>query len=111
MAVRTKRLASTRLTGTSVVDIYTTPDGETTILKSVAAQNINGSTATVLVLLMDVEGIGQTTLQRIALGALESVYLDRWIVIPPGGKVSGQLTVAVGVNLWLSGTELEGVAD
>lgn len=111
MAVRTKRLASTRLTGTTAVDIYSTPDGETTILKSLAAVNINGSTATVLILLMDVTGIGQTTLQRIPLAALESVYLDRWIVIPEEGKLSAQLTVAVGVNLWVSGTELEGVAD
>lgn len=111
MAVRTKQLASLRLTTTSSVDVYTTPDQETTILKSVAAQNLNSGTSTVLILLAEVPGIGQTTLRRIPLAALESVYLDLWFVVPNSTKLSAQLTVAVGVNVWLSGSELEGVAD
>jgi len=111
MAVRTKQLAAGRVTTTTAVGVYTTPDGETTILKSVAVQNLNTGTATVLILLATVPGIGVSTLARIPLAALESVYLDRWIVLQPAQVLQLQLTVAVGVNFWLSGTELEGVAD
>lgn len=91
--------------------IYTVPPGETAIIKSLGVTNLNASTTVVVFILIDAGAFNQTTFERLTLAPAAHAYRDWWIVLPPGAEVAIQLTEAVGVNFWLSGTELEGVAD
>lgn len=111
MAIRTKLLAGGRTTSTSAVVIYTCPDGETAILKSLHLQNLNLTTNVEVIILMDAGAFDKTTFERFNVPASAHVAREWWVVLPAGAEIGLQLSVSQGVNYWLSGTELEGVAD
>jgi len=111
MAVRTKLLASGRNTSATAVVVYTVPLLETAIVKQIVLFNINTTTATTLQLLMDTAANNQTVWAELAMASRLHLRLDMWQVLQPGMEIALANTAAVGVNYWISGTELEGVAD
>jgi len=111
MPVRTKLLAAGRVSTATTTVVYTVPAGETAILKSIKLANVNTTTAVTAVILMDAGAFNQTIFQRHFLDANTDDYVDLWVVCPPGCEIAILLNTAIGVNFWLSGTELEGVAD
>lgn len=111
MAVRSKLLGSGRATGPVTATIYTCPAGETAILKWLTVVNINASTATSVLLLMDAAGADKTRYHTFQLDPQKEAHLDLWQILDPTMEVAIQVVAAVGVNYWLSGTELEGAAD
>lgn len=111
MAVRTKQLASGRSTSSTATVVYTVPAGETAIVKAIDICNINGTTATEVVIACDAGAFNVTAYARIGLSALGFQHLERWLVLPPDAEISIHNSAAVNVNYWISGTELEGVAD
>jgi hypothetical protein len=111
MAVRTKQLASGRSTSATPAVVYTVPAGETAIVKSWNLFNINATTGTLVQILVDTATNNQTVYTEINMAARTRVAELAWLVLPPGAEIAISNSAAVGVNFWISGTELEGVAD
>lgn len=111
MAVRTKLLGSGRMTGPVTHTAYTCPAGETAILKWITVVNINASTTTTVILTMDAAGADKTRYHTFVLEPNQEAHLDLWQVLHPTMELGFQVSAAVGVNYWISGTELEGTAD
>lgn len=91
--------------------VYTVPVGETAIVKAIDVANVNASTATELLIAVDTATNNQTPIMRLGLSALGFDHREMWLVLPPGSEIAVSNSAAVGVNFWISGTELEGVAD
>lgn len=111
MAVRTKRLASGRVSVDTSVVLYTCPAGETCIIKSITLFNVNSSVANVVAILHDLGSNLQTPTWEDTIAARKSFYLERWQVLLPGERLGLKCSVAGGINYLVSGTELEGLAD
>lgn len=111
MAVRTKRLASGRITTATATVIYTCPAAETAIVKQIWLFNVNASTPNEVGVLFDVASNAQTPFWEDTLVQREGIWLDIWTVLLPGDRLGLKCSVAGGVNFLVSGTELEGLAD
>lgn len=110
MAVRTKLLAagSVGSAGSPVV-VYTCPAGETTIVKDVRLSNSTGAGVNCLLFL--VSGPLFVRLFAETIPAQEIRGMMPWCVLEPGQQLAIELNAASGIRHWLSGTQLEGVAD
>jgi len=111
MAVRTKLLASGRSTSSTSAVIYTVPADETAIIKSILLCNINASTTTTIALAVDTAANDKTLAWEEGLIARKSLLIEPYLVLQPGMELALSNSASVGVNYWVSGTELEGVAD
>lgn len=111
MAVRTKLLASGRSSSATASIIYTVPADETAILKSIILCNINASTTTTIQIAVDTAANNLTLFWEEGLIARKSLVIEPYLVLQPGMEVSLANAAAVGVNYWVSGVELEGIAD
>ena len=113
MAVRTKQLGGTNNVGTTSAVIYTVPSGETTIIKEVSVYNRHSTTAAILTL-----GRGSSaadtnngTFLRESIGPFEAKRFPMWMVCAAGVPISAKANNATSLSVYMSGTELEGVAD
>lgn len=91
--------------------VYTVPAGETAIVKSIYVFNLNASTNQFVRYLIDAGAFDKTTFRGFNLPATTGDYTEYWLVLPPGTELAIDLSTAIGLNYWISGTELEGVAD
>lgn len=109
MAVRTARLAkgSAGAAGVGVVAL-TCPIGTTIIVKDIRLGSTAAGASTYLVGLTS----GPTTVRALS-GTVPNgdvVGLQPWLVLEPGDALFIVPGVTNGINYWLSGTELAGVA-
>jgi hypothetical protein len=111
VAVRTKQLASGRMVDAVLTTVYNVPVGETAIVKHIDACNLSNSATAKVTLAMDVTGFDRTLFHEETLAARGSLHLDTWLVLPPGAEIAVQGPGTPAINFWISGTELEGVAD
>jgi hypothetical protein len=111
VAVRTKRLASGRITTATATVVYTCPTGETAIVKQIWLFNVNATVSNEVGVLFDLATNAQTPLWEDTLVAREGLWLDLWTVLLPGDRIGLKTSVAGGINFLVSGTELEGLAD
>lgn len=114
MAVRSKQLVAARVgNGATIMPIYTVPSGETTLLKSLAARNRSGAARVLKLTWRTSAGAGNQWFE-LAMAAGATHYVDLWLVMQEGDVLSQSGTAGDGTDsffLWLSGSELEGVAD
>ena len=108
MPVRSKNLADAAL-GVAVADLYTTPAGETALIKTITLCNVSAVLATTVTLRLRPGG-SDRIFYVVSIPANETRILDTWLVLPPGGKLRGNTTQA-GTIITVHGAELEGVAD
>lgn len=111
MPVRTKLLTSGRSSSSTASVIYTVPADETAIIKDILLCNINASTTTTIALAADTAANDKTLLWEEGLVARKTLHIVLWLVLLPGYELTLSNAASVGVNFWVSGTELEGVAD
>lgn len=111
MAVRTKLLASGRRTDSSLATVYTVPEGETCIVKRIVIVNLSTTTSATYLIAMDAGAFDNTLWREEGLAARKSADIDTWQVLPPGSTIAIQGPGTPAINFWISGTELEGVAD
>lgn len=111
MAVRTKLLAAGRRSDATTVVVYTCPDGETCILKDVRLVNLSATEVLNIVVGMDAATFNQTLWGDFTIGTRQTIHLEVWHVVPAGAEITVRGDVKGSCNYWLSGTELEGVAD
>lgn len=111
MPVRTKLLASGRLTTSSLVLVYTVPTGETTIVKRLVLANLSTSASALVTVAMDATGFDRTMWLEDTLQSRKTINMETWQVLAPGFEIALQGPGTPAVNYWISGTELEGVAD
>lgn len=109
MPVRTKRLAVNDSSPAQAEKIiYVVPSGETAILKSVHVTVASGTVTRAVVFVNS--GPRRISLVDKAVSAVEVVNVQPYLVAAQGDSV-GVFSAGGVVNVWLSGTELEGVAD
>lgn len=109
MPVRTKRLVALAVPSTgSEHTLYTAGDGETTIIKDVRLYSELSVTRAVLFL--QSSGGARVTIVEGPMSADGRLVLACWIVLHPGDMIRAYCTGNV-FRAWVSGTELEGVAD
>lgn len=106
--VRTKTLAADTAGGGSTT-IYTVPAGETAIVKTIAS-NKAAAGAVVMDLIVRRAGVSRTVFRRTYPVVATVAYDELWLVLMPGDELRAT-TDTGSVTLWVSGTELEGVAD
>jgi len=111
MAIRTELLAAGRRTDATTVTVYTTPDGKTTILKSVTLFNVSTTATAEFVIGMDAGSFDKTVWFEQTLAARQRVRIEEWCVMPPGVELSVRGATTAGINYWISGTELLGVSS
>lgn len=109
MAVRTKCLAAVKKAAAGIAVMYTCPAGETVIVKEVAFYNAGAATQTYSA------GFRRAGLPDIywhsASAASGGVGISsRWSVLLPGDQIVMNSS-GVDMCVWISGTELEGLAD
>lgn len=113
MAVRTKKLVAIAPAGAGLAVVYTVPASETTIVKEARIFNASAANRTV-VLRATSNSPGTVTVDLIpttVLAAGASLTLaDAWHVLAAGDTLSFD-SGGSNCRLWVSGTELEGVAD
>lgn len=110
MAVRTTLLAAGRRTDATLAVVYTCPDGTTTILKELVAFGVSTSATVDFLVAMDAGAFNQTPWWEGQIPPRGTVRLERWSVLLPGMEIAVRGDVDGGVNYWMSGTELEGIA-
>lgn len=108
MAVRTKHLARAAATAT-LAAIYTVPAGETTILKSVSLAKVAAGAVSLDLTILSA-GVVTVVFREQFPVVSTVVHREFWIVMQPGDVLRAQTDTGT-ATLWLSGTELEGVAD
>ncbi len=111
MAVRSELLAAGRRTDATLAVVYSTPDGDTTILKSVALFNVSTSATIDVLVAMDAGAFNQTPFLEVQLVPRARFYLDCWVVLPPFAELCIRGDVDGGCNYWFSGAELAGVSS
>lgn len=111
MPVRSELLAAGRRTDATLAVVYSTPDGNTTILKSVALFGMSTSATIDVLIAMDAGAFNQTPWRELQLGPRAQFYMDVWIVLPPFAEIAIRGDVDGGCNYWFSGAELEGVSS
>lgn len=109
MPVRTKRLAvGNSAPAGAGKTVYTAPAGETVIVKDIRVQA--GSGASVFCALLLVSGPTAVALYSDTLAADAAAGVSTWAVLQPGDKVN-VFSAGGTFTFWVSGAELEGVAD
>lgn len=109
MAVRTKKLVvATTAPANAEHTIYTAPAGETVIVKDIRVSVISGTPGRFVVWVQS--GAARTSLMDRALAALDAPSLVCWVVLSPGDTIGCYTNVGVAI-VWVSGAELEGLAD
>jgi hypothetical protein len=88
--------------------MYTCPAGHTAILKDVRLVPAGGAITQAVLYIGSGPDIHYIFNQSIAAGATPS--MTPWIVLAPGDTIKATTDHAAGVRVWLSGTELIGVA-
>lgn len=108
MAVRTLQLGAIKATAT-LATIYTCPAGRTAIVKELAlGKGATGSVTATVTVLRGAVAYFVAVVTMSNLGG-QAVHQDRWFVMEPG-DVLRAVTDGVTVDVWVSGTELVGVA-
>lgn len=111
MAVRTKLLASGRLSSTTTTTVYTCPSAETAIMKRIHIANVSTTDTRIITVGADATGFDKTFYSEHTLAPRASIDLETWLVLLPDMEFTLRSDGTTSVNYWLSGTELEGVAD
>jgi hypothetical protein len=88
---------------------YTCPAGETTILKDIRLYARAGAVSTADVALQS--GSVFVNVVHEGMTAGQTLSRDPWVVLSPGDRIHVQATNTDGLSYWLSGAELEGLAD
>ena len=110
MPVRTKRLARGNIgPANSPATVYTCPPGETTIVKDVRVWLFGSVTARAQVFVTS--GPASIRIVDVQLQPKSAVGAITWVVLGPGDTIHVQCDVADTLVFYVSGTELEGVAD
>lgn len=110
MAVRTKRLARGNIGAGGVANVvYVAPAGETVIVKDIRLWVFGAAVSRAQVWVTS----GPTVLRLIdrAMASQEAIGIQPWVVLQAGETISVQSSVSDTLLYWVSGTELEGVAD
>lgn len=111
MPVRTKRLAvGTSGAASTFVTIYTAAAGETVIVKEVQIVPIAAGANRIQLACLSGGGVS-VPLYDASPSQDSTVQLTRWTVLQPGDKLVLFSVVAAACRYWVSGAELEGVAD
>lgn len=108
MAVRTKVLAAASAT-TTVTTIYTCPSSETAILKTISASKLAAGAVSMDLSILR-SGVSRVVFREQFPVTSTVVNREVWIVLMPGDELRAATDTGT-ATLWLSGTELEGVAD
>lgn len=111
MPVRSELLAAGRRTDATLVVVYSTPDGDTTILKSLRLFNVSTSATIDVLVAMDAGSFNQTPFLEVQLLPRKHYYEDLWVVLPPFAEICVRGDVDGGCNYWFSGAELLGVSS
>ena len=108
MAVRTLQLGAIKATSTLAV-VYTCPAGRTAIVKELSVGK--GGTGALVCSFSVLRGAVAWFVAGISLTNLgtQSSHQDRWLVLEPG-DVLRAVTDGLTADVWVSGTELLGVA-
>jgi hypothetical protein len=107
VTVRSARLALVSVPIGVVTTIYTVPAGRTTILKDVRLNSASGPASRAVVL--GNSGAVNVALVDISMVADQTHQVQGFMVLEPGDKVNAFCTDHP-VTMWLSGSELDGVA-
>lgn len=108
MPVRSNRFFAGNTLPISVVhDVYTVPGGKTAVVKDIRVCS-NGAAVTRCVVIA-LSGGAAISLIDSAVGALQTISVQGFIVLEPGDKLQ-VYSEGTGARVWLSGAELDGVA-
>jgi len=107
-AVRTKTLCAETAT-TTLTSIYTCPNGETAIIKSLTMGKFATGAVNLTITTLRAATAYGLHIEAFSLAAAVR-HLNCWIVLMPGDVLRAQ-TDANTATVWASGAELEGVAD
>lgn len=110
MAVRTKRLAAGAVQSnqSGTVSVYTCPADETAIVKTIY---VSASAATTVTVSLNTSGGTAVVLLAKSVSTTVVIDLQGWWVLNPGDDIHLNKTGSNVVGYWISGTELEGLAD
>lgn len=109
MPVRTKRLGARDTSPENViVVVYTCPAGETAIIKDIRIDVKSGSPSRVVALLTS--GPLDVSLIDKPMGPNDVASTQGFVVLQPGDQLRA-LSVGGVCRVWVSGAELEGLAD
>jgi len=112
MAVRSKQLGGTNNIGTASTTCYTVPSGETTLLKSISLYNRHATTAVTVTIGRGTAGANNNgTMFVVTLQPHTHAYIECWIVLAATVTVQAIASIATAASMYMSGAELEGVAD
>jgi len=111
VAVRTKLLAAGRRTDSTLATVYTVPAGETAIVKEVTVTNLSGSASALVTIALDAGAFDNTLWMEFVIAPRVFRRESMWMVVPAGATIGVQGPGTPNINFWISGTELEGVAD
>jgi len=107
--VRTKQLWAPAVAGTVASTLYTTPSGETTILKTVTLVN-GGALARPVILGINGTAAGDRIVWESVPTQAGLLLVNLFVVLQPGDTIDA-LASSGNVTVGGFGTELEGVAD
>lgn len=108
MPVRSKRLAAVTAAAGVGVTVYTAPPGETAIVKDIRLWSAFGPLSRVILSLAS--GPDAYAIVDRAFTNLETVERQGFMVLNPGDRLE-VLSLGGALRVWVSGAELEGVAD
>lgn len=110
MPVRTKRLfAGTSPAANTLAVVYTGPADETTIVKDIRIYSESAAPQLARILLRS--GAADVFIVYNGLNQASLLALSPWIVLMPGDQILLLSDQFPGFRVWISGTQLEGVAD
>jgi hypothetical protein len=109
MPVRTKPLVRASFnTAGALQTLYTCPSGETTIVKDVRVTTVSGSPSRAGLRVISGPTYIDLVDQALASGSVGLSGL--FVVLRPGDQLAG-FSLGGTVGMWVSGAELEGLAD
>lgn len=109
MAVRTKKLVvASTAPANAEHTVYTAPAGETVIVKDVRVSVVSGAPGRFVIWVQS--GAARVSIMDRALAALDAPSLVCWVVLSPGDTIGIYTNTGV-AEVWVSGAELEGLAD
>ena len=113
MAVRTKQLGGTNNIGTASSVIYTVPSGETTIIKEVSIYNRHATNPVTVTIGRGAAAAATNngTFIRETIQPQTALRISLWMVVAATVQISAIASIATAATVYMSGAELEGVAD